>query len=124
MRLQGTSGRGSRTIEAALRGERLNPSDVDACPPLDEVGIITDALRADRAVVLNGPTGSGKSVSAYQALHRLAADGFEILLLRDDAHAGDISQWLTDLRSFPWPKVLFVDDAQDLAPDTVRELAE
>jgi hypothetical protein len=116
--------RGSRSIEAALRGERLNPSDVDACPPLDEVALITDALRADRAIVLNGPTGSGKSVSAYQALRGLAADGFEILLLRDDARASDISGWLADLRFFPWPKVLFVDDAQDLSPDTVRELAE
>jgi hypothetical protein len=116
--------RGSRTIEAALRGERLNPSDVDACPPLDEVVLIAEALRADRAVVLNGPTGSGKSISAYQALRRLATDGFEILRLRDDARASDISRWLADLRFFPWPKVLFVDDAQDLSPDTVRELAE
>ena len=115
---------GSRSIEAALRGERLSPSDVDVCPPLGEVELLTDALRTDRAVVLNGPTGSGKSISAYQALQRLAHAGFEILRLRDDARTWGVSKWLTDLRLFPWPKVLFVDDAQDLSPDTVRELAE
>jgi hypothetical protein len=35
-----------------------------------------------------------------------------------------MSRWLADLRLFPWPKALFVDDAQDLSPDTVRELTE
>jgi hypothetical protein len=97
---------------------------VDACPPLTEVEMVVDALRADRGVVLNGPTGSGKSITAYQALRRLAQDGFEILRLRDDARDWGVERWLTDLRLFPWPKVLFVDDAQDLSPDTVRELAE
>ncbi|RDH76551.1 hypothetical protein DVS77_21210 [Mycolicibacterium moriokaense] len=121
---QSVTFRGSRSVDAALRGERLSPSDVDACPPLEEVKLITDALRTDRAVVLNGPTGSGKSISAYQALRCLAADGFETLRLRDSARAADISRWLTDLRFFPRRKILFVDDAQDLSPDTVRELAE
>ncbi|WP_409429458.1 hypothetical protein [Mycobacterium sp. SMC-11] len=115
---------GSRGIHAALRGERLSPSDVDACPPLSEVGLVTEALCVDRAVVINGPTGSGKSITSYQALHRLTKDGFEVLRLRDDARNWGVERWFTDLRLFPWPKVLFVDDAQDLSPDTVRELAE
>ncbi|MBB3749856.1 hypothetical protein FHT44_002317 [Mycolicibacterium sp. BK634] len=116
--------RGSRGIEAALRGERLGASDANVCPLLDEVPLLVEALRSDHAVVLNGPAGSGKSVSAYQALSRIASDGFEILRLRDDARVRGISNWLSDLRFFPWPKLLFVDDAQDLSPDTVRELAE
>lgn len=115
---------GSRGIDAALKGERLSPSDVDACPPLGEVEIVVEALRSDRAVVLNGPTGSGKSITAYQALRRLTQDGFEILRLRGDARDWGVERWLIDLRLFPWPKVLFIDDAQDLSPDTVRELAE
>ena len=54
----------------------------------------------------------------------MTEDGFEILRLRDDARNWGVERWFTDLRLFPWPKVLFVDDAQDLSPDTVRELAE
>jgi hypothetical protein len=115
---------GRRDIGAALRGERLSPSDVDTCPPLAEVDLLVSALRADHAIVMNGPTGCGKSISAYQALRRLAEEGFETLRLRDDARTWGVGRWLTDLRVFPQPKVLFVDDAQDLSPDTVRELAE
>ena len=115
---------GRRDIGAALRGERLSPSDVDVCPPLAEVDLLVNGLRADHAIVMNGPTGCGKSISAYQALRRLADEGFETLRLRDDARTWGVGRWLTDLRVFPRPKVLFVDDAQDLSPDTVRELAE
>jgi len=115
---------GSRDIRAALRGERLSPSDVDACPRLAEVDLLVRALRADHAVVVNGPTGTGKSISAYQALRELADAGFETLRLRDDARTRGLSSWLDDLRWFPRPKVLLVDDAQDLPPDTVRELTE
>jgi hypothetical protein len=115
---------GRRDIGAALRGERLSASDVDTCPPLAEVDLLVDALRADHAIVMNGPTGCGKSISAYQALRRLVDEGFETLRLRDHARTWGVRRWLTDLRVFPRPKVLFVDDAQDLSPDTVRELAE
>jgi hypothetical protein len=82
------------------------------------------ALRTDRAVVLNGPTGSGKSITAYHALRRIADDGFEPLRLRDDARGRGLGTWLVDLAAFPRPKVLLVDDAQNMSPDTVRELAE
>jgi hypothetical protein len=98
--------------------------DVEACPELDEVSVLVSALRAEKAVVLNGPTGSGKSITAYQALHRLSREGFEILRLRGDARGASMTSWLTDLALFPHKKALLVDDAQDLSPDTVRELAE
>jgi hypothetical protein len=115
---------GGRGIEAALRGERLSPRDVGVCPPLHEVSLLVEALLTDRAVVLNGPAGCGKSISAYQALRRLTDEGFETLRLRDDARAWGVSRWLADLRLFPWPKALLIDDAQDLSPDIVRELTE
>lgn len=115
---------GRRGPESWLGGERLGPQDVYACPELDEVETITNALQHDRAVVLNGPTGSGKSITAYQALRRMADKGYEILRLRDHARRQSVRQWLADLAAFPHKKVLFVDDAQDLSPDTVRELAE
>lgn len=116
--------RGGRDIRAALRGERLDPRDVDACPQLPEADLLVDALRAEHAVVLNGPAGSGKSITVYQALRRLADDGFETLRLRDDARGNGMRKWLEDLRTFPRPKALLLDDAQDMSADIVRELAE
>lgn len=116
--------RGNRDIRAALSGERLDPRDVIVCPELAEVELLVNALRTEHAVVLNGPTGCGKSITAYQALRRLADDGFETLRLRDNARRKGMRSWLEDLRSFPRPKALLLDDAQDMSPDTVRELAE
>lgn len=115
---------GRRDVVAALRGERLGPRDVDTCPQLAEVDWLASALQTDRAVVMNGPPGCGKSITAYQALRGLAGSGFETLRLRDGARTQSLHSWIEDLRTFPHPKVLFVDDAQDLSPDTVRELTE
>jgi len=113
-----------RGIEAALEGRRLLPRDVAACPPLPEVHLVAESLRRNHAVVLNGESGSGKSITAYQVARQLSLDGFEVLRLRDvRRHAGPRT-WLADLRAFPQRKVLFVDDAQDLSADVVRELAE
>jgi hypothetical protein len=116
--------RGSRGLEAALNGERLGPADVDACPEFSEVNRIISSLRQRHAVVLNGPSGSGKSITAYQVLRKLASSGFEVLRLRDSARGKTMASWLRDLKSFPHRKVLFIDDAQDVPADIVRELSE
>lgn len=115
---------GSRGVDSWLAGQRLGPQDVDSCPELDEVQTIKRSLQHDRAVVVNGPTGSGKSICAYQALRGLMNDGYEVLRLRDNARQNGVRSWLTDLVAFPHRKVLFIDDAQDLSTDAVRELAE
>lgn len=115
---------GRRDIAAALAGERLGPSDVLACPRLREVDLVVDSLRHGHAVVLNGDSGSGKSITAYQALHDFAAEGFEVLRLRDDARQDGLRRWTGDLAAFPHKKALLIDDAQDMSPETVRELAE
>lgn len=115
---------GSRGVESWLAGQRLGPQDVDSCPELDEVETIRRSLQHDRAVVLNGLAGSGKSICAYQALRDLMNDGYEVLRLRDNARQDGVRSWLTDLATFPHRKVLFIDDAQDLSTDAVRELAE
>ncbi|WP_188836032.1 P-loop NTPase [Flexivirga endophytica] len=114
----------NRGLEHALSGGRLAAADVAVCPPLQEVQHVQDALAQSHAVVLNGESGSGKSITAYQVAQRLAADGVEILQLRDRARRVAVRPWLEDLRHFPHRKLLFVDDAQDLSSDTVRELAE
>lgn len=115
---------GSRGIAAAFRGERLSPLDVNACPELVEAELLHRSLLEDHAVVLNGPTGSGKSISAYQALRKLASSGYEVLRLRDNARNRGVCNWASDLRLWPWPKVLFIDDAQDITADEVREFSE
>ncbi|NIL90217.1 hypothetical protein RhoFasSB10_02538 [Rhodococcus fascians] len=115
---------GKRGVESWLAGQRLGPQDVDCCPELDEVETVRQSLRHERAVVLNGPTGSGKSICAYQALKSLTIDGYEVLRLRDNARKTGVRSWLTELATFPHRKVLFIDDAQDLSADAVRELAE
>lgn len=115
---------GQRGIDAALTGQRLGPADVESCPRLAEVALVADALRRDHSVVLNGSSGGGKSITAYQALFDLCGNGYEVLRLRDDARDRGLAAWLRDLKGFPHRKVLLVDDAQDLSTDTVRELAE
>ncbi|UUU18962.1 hypothetical protein [Streptomyces sp. DSM 40750] len=111
---------GRRDVGHALAGARLGPADVDACPRLIEVGLLIDSLRRDHAVVLNGDSGCGKSITAYQALNDLREHGYEVLRLPDDARRRDVRQWAADLALYPHRKALLVDDAQDL----IRELAE
>lgn len=113
-----------RGIDSALEGRRLLPMDVEACPCLPEVEVVAQSLLRSHAVVLNGESGSGKSITAYQIGRRLAEHGFEILRLRDLSRGAGVRSWLSDLRLFPHKKLLFVDDAQDLSADVVRELAE
>ncbi|WP_164492767.1 hypothetical protein [Streptomyces lydicus] len=115
---------GEGDIGRALAGARLGPADVDACPRLFEVDLIVDGLRRDHAVVLNGDSGCGKSITAYQALSDLVKDGYEALRLRDQARNRGPRQWTADLASHPHRKILLIDDAQDLSADLVRELAE
>ena len=113
-----------RGIEPALVGERLGPMDVEACPRLPVVESVRESLLRSHSVVINGDSGSGKSITAYQVASDLAAGGYEILRLRDRARHDGIRSWLNDRQYFPRPKLLFIDDAQDLSADTVRELAE
>lgn len=115
---------GQRGIDAALEGHRLTPSDVAACPPLPEVSLVVEALLRTFAVVINGESGSGKSITAYQVAYQLQQQRYEVLRLRDRVRARSPREWIADLALFTGPKVLFVDDAQDLGVDIVRELAE
>ncbi|MFI7529706.1 hypothetical protein [Nocardia salmonicida] len=113
-----------RGIEAAMEGQRLLPADVDACPPLPEVDRVVAALQRTFAVVINGESGSGKSITAYQVANRLQQQGYEVLRLRDRAKTLTSREWIADSAAFVGPKLLFVDDAQDLGVDVVDDLVE
>src|SRR5690606_20168042 len=105
-------------------GRRLEARDVLGCPSLPNTDRLLHVLRTDHAVVVNGQTGTGKSITAYQALHTLVDEGYEVLRLRDNSRSATLSTWLADLVTFPHRRILFIDDAQDLDADTVRELTE
>jgi hypothetical protein len=79
-----------RGIDAALEGRRLSAADVTACPTLPEVDLVADALLRTFAVVINGASGSGKSITAYQVANRLRQKGYEILRLRDRGRSGSV----------------------------------
>lgn len=111
-------------LGAALRGARLGPGDVTACPRLPEVADVGAALAATSTAVLRGASGGGKSITAYQALADHAASGFEVLRLREGAANRTAHEILDSLAALPRPSVALVDDAQAVDPDLLRRLLE
>lgn len=65
-------------LRAALAGDSLGPRHVLACPPLPEVDDIVRHLEVAGAVAVVGPSGSGKSMAAWHAAHRLHLDGWKV----------------------------------------------
>jgi hypothetical protein len=56
-----------RGLGPAVLGEGLGPHEVDDCPELPEVDAIRQLLPITGVVTVAGASGSGKSISAYQA---------------------------------------------------------
>jgi hypothetical protein len=113
-----------RDLGAALRGVRLGPGDVEACPRLPEVAETIAALKAASTVALLGDSGSGKSITAYQVLADCVATGREAIRLRSAACGEPVQRLVDALSSLPRPVVAIVDDAQSIPPDTLRRLIE
>lgn len=100
----------SRSFLAALRGERLRPTDVNACPELPAAPRLAERLLASRFATLSGSSGTGKSVTAFHAARRLNRDGWKVVELKQAGVAtpADVAE-LTRLRG---PVLAVVDDAQ------------
>ena len=100
----------SRSFLAALRGERLRPADVNACPELPAVPRLAERLSTSRFATLSGSSGTGKSVTAFHAARRLNRDGWKVLELKQAgvATAADVDEFAR-LRG---PVLAVVDDAQ------------
>ena len=113
-----------RDLGAALSGARLGPGDVHACPRLPEVSEVLDALNITSAVVLSGKSGSGKSITAYQALAARAGAGREVVRLRDGARSESAQQLVDTLCTLPRPVDALIDDAQSMTSDALRRLLE
>jgi len=106
----------------ALLGWRLGPADVIACPRLPEVALVKYQLNLTNSAVILGESGSGKSITAYQAAFDLGQQGWEVLRLAQQDRPTD--ELLAAVAALPTRSVLVIDDAQALDPRLPRHLLE
>lgn len=111
-----------RDLTWALSGRGLGPRDVEICPAIDEVGRLVRDLAAGGAALITGPSGSGKSLAAYQAAHFFWRDGSEVVRLADPALPA--LQLREVLRGLPRPLIAVVDDGQRLRESDLRTLLD
>ena len=112
----------SRDFSAALRGERLRPTDVDACPELPAAARLAGRLANSRFATVSGPSGSGKSITAFHAARRLNRAGWAVVELTRGADTtnADIEEFL----AIDGPVLAVVDDAQALPPPLLDEFRD
>jgi hypothetical protein len=111
-----------RDLSAAFRGQKLGPADVQACPRLPEVEIVTRLLKQRHSVGLTGRSGSGKSITAYQVADNLVKEGWEVLRLRDLERKED--ELIMGVHALPRRTVLLLEDADRLDPNIILHLNE
>jgi hypothetical protein len=109
----------SRSFLAALRGERLRPADVEACPELPAAPRLAERLLASRFATLSGSSGTGKSVTAFHAARRLNREGWKVVELKQAgvASAADVEEF----RRLNGPVLAVVDDAQAIDRGVVSD---
>lgn len=100
----------SRGFEAALRGERLRPNDVEACPELPAAPRVADRLISSRFATISGASGTGKSITAFHAARRLNRQGWAVVELKQPGMATTAD--LQEFRRKPGPVLAVIDDAQ------------
>jgi hypothetical protein len=107
-----------RGIGPAVLGEGLGPHEVDACPRLPEVSEVRSLLAITGVVTVIGASGSGKSITAYQAASAEAKGGWEVVRLayREGSPDPSIAVGATRHRT-----IAIVDDAQALPVDVGSE---
>lgn len=112
----------SRDFSAALRGERLRPTDVDACPELPAAARLAERIANSRYATVSGSSGAGKSITAWHAARRLNRDGWAVVELTRGAEASyvDVQEFL----GIEGPVLAVVDDAQALPPALLGEFRD
>jgi conflict system STAND superfamily ATPase len=106
----------------ALLGRRLGPNEVEVCPRLPEVDKVKHLLELAHSAILIGGSGSGKSITAYQAAYDLSKSGFEPIRRVDSEE--DPDEILASLRNLPRPTVTIIDDAQAVDSGLIHRLLE
>ena len=108
----------SRDLGAALLGYRLGPQDVHSCPALPAVRLAAERLRQAGFAVVQGDSGAGKSITAFQAAYELNRDGWAVIELSQPGIAS-----LETVRTFQQirgPVLAVVDDSQALRLDVTQ----
>jgi hypothetical protein len=111
-----------RDLSAALRGQKLGPADVQACPRLPEVQVVTRLLRQRHIVWLVGKSGSGKSITAYQVAENLVREGWETLRLKDLDRSDN--ELIMSVCALPRRTLLLLDDVERLDRNLILRLHE
>lgn len=109
----------SRNFLAALRGERLRPTDVDACPELPAAPRLAERLFASRFATLSGSSGTGKSVTAFHAARRLNREGWKVVELKQAGVASVVD--VEEFRRLKGPVLAVIDDAQAIERGVVAD---
>lgn len=109
----------SRNFLAALRGERLRPTDVDACPELPAAPRLAERLLASRFATLSGSSGTGKSVTAFHAARRLNREGWKVVELKQAGVASTVD--VEEFRRLKGPVLAVIDDAQAIERGVVAD---
>jgi hypothetical protein len=105
-----------RGFADALLGHRLGPQNVEGCPQLPELQSALRSLSLVHRVIIGGTSGSGKSITAYQAAYSFHQKGFEVLQSQRNPPLVEALNELSDLNH---PSVIVVDDAH-LTPADFR----
>jgi len=111
-----------RGLGNALMGRQLGPSDVEACPQLPEVTTVLQHLTVTSNATIKGKSGSGKTITAYQAAYAMYKQGWKVLRLAEPHHPAD--ELIDGISHLPQRAVLILDNAQSLASGFVRHLLE
>lgn len=100
----------SRDFGAALRGERLRPTDVDACPEFPAASRLATRLTTSKFATVSGSSGSGKSITAFHAARRMNRNGWAVVELKRPGIASEID--IAEFVALSGPVIAVVDDAQ------------
>jgi hypothetical protein len=111
-----------RGLGNALLSRHLGPSDVEACPQLPEVATVLQHLRVTSSATIKGKSGSGKTITAYQAAYEMYKQGWKVFRLAEPRHSKD--ELIDGISHLPQRTVLLLDNAQSLDPGFVRYLLE
>ncbi|MCU1580577.1 MAG: hypothetical protein JWP19_2781 [Rhodoglobus sp.] len=109
----------SRDLSAALRGERLRPVDVNACPELPAAERLSDRLTTSKFATVSGASGSGKSITAFHAGRRMNQSGWAVVERRGGVTSPTD---ITEFRDLEGPVLAIVDDAQALDVSFLEDL--
>jgi hypothetical protein len=111
-----------RGLGNALMSRQLGPSDVEACPQLPEVATVLQHLAVTSSAVIKGKSGSGKTITAYQAAYTMYKQGWKVFRVVEPHRPAD--ELIEGINHLPERAVLLLDNAQSLDQSFVRHLLE